>query len=58
MGLHWGEIGHCRGIISYGLSPYEQKPFVGFISKGFPNLMRRFAEKFFIIAFRNKMLLQ
>ncbi|GLV35532.1 Ubiquinol-cytochrome c reductase ubiquinone-binding protein [Carabus blaptoides fortunei] len=39
-----------RGIVSYRLSPFEQKAFAGLFSKGFPNVVRRFRESVFRVA--------
>ena len=37
----WGNLGsRCRGIITYSLSPFEQRAFAG-LSKGFYNGFRR-----------------
>ncbi|KAJ1648797.1 ubiquinol--cytochrome-c reductase subunit 8 [Dispira simplex] len=45
MGSHFGELGGAkqRGIVSYRLSPYEQRVFAGFFKKGFFNIIRRFS---------------
>ncbi|XP_076376009.1 ubiquinol-cytochrome c reductase ubiquinone-binding protein [Megalopta genalis] len=45
MGRHWGSIARITGITTFRLSPYEQKPFVGLVKDGFPNLLRRFREQ-------------
>lgn len=39
----WGHLGGPtqRGIVSYTLSPYEQKAFAGAFKKGFFNVVRR-----------------
>lgn len=34
-----------RGIVYYSLSPFEQRAFGGAISKGIPNLARRFKDE-------------
>jgi ubiquinol-cytochrome c reductase subunit 8 len=43
-GLYWwGSLGpKVKGIVTYSLSPFEQKAFKGFISSGLPNLYKRF----------------
>jgi len=41
MGKHFGELMRLRGIITFKLSPHEQKAFAGAISQGFPNTIRR-----------------
>lgn len=30
-GAHFGELAYVRGLISYRLSPFEQKAFAGFV---------------------------
>ncbi|KAH9489277.1 hypothetical protein Btru_056994 [Bulinus truncatus] len=48
MGMKWGNLAtNIRGVIYYSLSPYEQKAFAGAISKGVPNLFRRFRGQVF-----------
>lgn len=43
MGMEWGNMQrNIRGVITYHISPYEQRPFAGFLSKGFNNGIRRF----------------
>ncbi|XP_026466104.1 cytochrome b-c1 complex subunit 8-like [Ctenocephalides felis] len=49
MGKHFGELYKIRGLVSYTLSPFEQKAFAGLISKGLPNTLRRIRESAFII---------
>ncbi|CAL8099236.1 unnamed protein product [Calicophoron daubneyi] len=48
--MKWGHLHYRRGVITYTLSPYEQNAFAGFFKHGFPNLMRRFREKVWIVA--------
>uniref|UniRef100_A0A6M2DG54 Cytochrome b-c1 complex subunit 8 n=1 Tax=Xenopsylla cheopis TaxID=163159 RepID=A0A6M2DG54_XENCH len=48
MGKGFGELAKIRGIVYYTLSPFEQKAFAGFISKGLPNTLRRIRESAFI----------
>ena len=46
----FGNLGvHVKHIISYSLSPYEQRIFGGIISRGVPNIIRRFSEEIFFI---------
>ena len=46
MGGGFGNLGvRVRHIITYSLSPYEQRAFAGVISKGVPNIVRRFMEE-------------
>lgn len=41
-----GNLGiRVKHIITYSLSPYEQKAFAGVISKGVPNIIRRATEE-------------
>ena len=42
MGKGFGNLGvRVRHIITYSISPYEQRIFTGFLKEGFPNLLRR-----------------
>merc|ERR1711872_808536 len=42
MGLEFGNMErNIRGVITYHLSPYEQRPFAGAIKNGFNNSVRR-----------------
>ena len=50
MGGHFGNLIRYRNVISYTLSPFEQKAFAGFFAKGFPNLYRRFMGSVFYVA--------
>jgi len=43
--LEFGKLGNKRGVVEYSMSPYEQKAFKGFFTKGGPNLFRRFFEE-------------
>ncbi|XP_070553683.1 cytochrome b-c1 complex subunit 8-like [Ptychodera flava] len=47
MGRSFGNLTKARGIISYSLSPFEQKAFAGVISDGVPNVWRRFRSRAF-----------
>lgn len=48
MGKHFGSLGiRARHIITYSLSPFEQSAFAGMISKGIPNVFRRFYDSVF-----------
>ena len=50
-GKVFGNLGvKSKNIISYSLSPFEQKAFAGFFSKGMSNLYRRFRSQVFYIA--------
>lgn len=46
---HFGELATVRGILTYKLSPFEQRAFAGAISHGIPNMYRRFRSKIFIV---------
>ncbi|XP_015910180.1 cytochrome b-c1 complex subunit 8 [Parasteatoda tepidariorum] len=50
MGQHWGELAKIRRVVHFRISPYEQKIFAGFFSKGIPNLARRFRSQVFYVA--------
>ena len=45
MGKQFGNLIRAKNIITYVLSPYEQRLFPGFFSKGIPNTIRRFSEE-------------
>ncbi|XP_020381499.1 cytochrome b-c1 complex subunit 8 [Stegostoma tigrinum] len=42
MGRHFGNLIKLRHIITYTISPFEQKAFPNYFSKGIPNTWRRF----------------
>ena len=45
MGKEWGNlIFGVKNIITYSISPYEQRAFAGIFKDGIPNLFRRFKE--------------
>ena len=39
----------AKNIITYSLSPFEQKAFGGLLSRGVPNVIRRFFDEVFFI---------
>jgi ubiquinol-cytochrome c reductase subunit 8 len=41
-GKEFGNLIKAKNIITYSLSPFEQRAFAGFISKSGPNVVRRF----------------
>ncbi|XP_004586458.1 cytochrome b-c1 complex subunit 8 [Ochotona princeps] len=41
MGREFGNLTRVRHVISYSLSPFEQRAFPHFFSKGIPNVLRR-----------------
>ncbi|XP_018327410.1 cytochrome b-c1 complex subunit 8 [Agrilus planipennis] len=49
MGKHFGELYHMRNIITYRLSPFEQRAFANVISKSIGNTFRRFRESVFYV---------
>merc|ERR1712109_356406 len=52
MGLHFGQLGtRVRGVLTYTLSPFEQRAFAGAVKNGIPNMVRRFSSKAFIVGF-------
>ena len=57
MGRHFGHLTYVRGLISHSLSPFEQKAFAGAISKGIPNLWRRFRQQVFIVVPRRSFII-
>ncbi|XP_006003258.1 cytochrome b-c1 complex subunit 8 [Latimeria chalumnae] len=50
MGRHFGNLIKVRHIITYSLSPFEQKAFPNYFSKGIPNVWRRFRGQVFRVA--------
>jgi len=50
MGGQFGNLIKFRNVISYSLSPFEQRAFAGFFSKGVGNLYRRFMGQILYIA--------
>lgn len=49
MGLNWGHLEKVYGITTHRLSQYESKALKGFISEGFPNIVRRIRGQIFIV---------
>ncbi|KAM9309017.1 cytochrome b-c1 complex subunit 8 isoform 1-T2 [Pholidichthys leucotaenia] len=47
MGLHFGNLAKVRHVITYTLSPFEQRALPNYFSNGIPNLWRRFTGSFF-----------
>ena len=41
-GKEFGNLIKAKNIITYSLSPFEQRAFAGFITKSGPNVVRRF----------------
>lgn len=50
MGAKFGNLMKYKNVIQYSLSPFEQRAFAGFFSKGVSNLYRRFMSQVFYIA--------
>lgn len=46
-GAHFGNLAKVHGIVTYKLSPFEQRAFAGAISKGVPNMLRRIRSNIF-----------
>lgn len=46
-GAHFGNLAKVHGIVTYKLSPFEQRAFAGAISHGVPNFMRRIRSNIF-----------
>ncbi|XP_059202255.1 cytochrome b-c1 complex subunit 8 isoform X1 [Centropristis striata] len=49
-GGHFGDLAKIRHVITYSLSPFEQRAFPNYFSKGIPNVWRRFTASFFKVA--------
>ncbi|XP_036335835.1 cytochrome b-c1 complex subunit 8-like [Rhagoletis pomonella] len=49
LGAHFGNLAKVHGIVTYKLSPFEQRAFAGAISKGLPNIFRRIRSHIFIV---------
>ncbi|XP_008012593.1 cytochrome b-c1 complex subunit 8 [Chlorocebus sabaeus] len=47
MGREFGNLTRIRHVISYSLSPLEQRALPHVLSKGVPNMLRRVRESFF-----------
>ncbi|XP_060116561.1 cytochrome b-c1 complex subunit 8-like [Heteronotia binoei] len=47
MGIKFGNLERVRHIITYSLSPFEQKAFPNYFTKGIPNMWRRISAQFF-----------
>ncbi|KAK3536180.1 hypothetical protein QTP70_034273 [Hemibagrus guttatus] len=50
MGRHFGDLAKIRHIITYSISPFEQRAFPHYFSKGIPNVWRRFSSSIFKVA--------
>lgn len=50
MGRHFGNLARIRHVITYSISPFEQKAFPNYFSKGIPNVWRRFRASVFKVA--------
>ncbi|XP_034481191.1 cytochrome b-c1 complex subunit 8 [Drosophila innubila] len=46
-GAHFGNLAKVHGIVTYKLSPFEQRAFAGAISNGLPNIVRRVRSNIF-----------
>lgn len=56
-GQHFGNLAKIHGVVTYKLSPMEQKAFAGAISHGVPNMIRRIRSEIFYVAPRKFILL-
>ncbi|XP_027574291.1 cytochrome b-c1 complex subunit 8 [Pipra filicauda] len=45
MGKHFGNLARVRHVITYSLSPFEQRAIPNMFSHGVPNVMRRFTSQ-------------
>lgn len=50
MGRHFGDLAKIRHVITYSISPFEQRAFPNYFSKGIPNVWRRFKSSVFKVA--------
>ncbi|KAG5852439.1 hypothetical protein ANANG_G00062420 [Anguilla anguilla] len=50
MGRHFGDLARIRHVITYSISPFEQRAFPNYFSKGIPNVWRRFTGSVFKVA--------
>ncbi|XP_008947945.1 PREDICTED: cytochrome b-c1 complex subunit 8, partial [Merops nubicus] len=41
MGIHFGNLARVRHVITYSLSPFEQRALPNVFSHGLPNVWRR-----------------
>jgi len=49
MGGKFGNLIKIKNVVTYSLSPFEQKAFAGFFSRGGANLYRRFMNQIFYV---------
>ncbi|KAJ7307377.1 hypothetical protein JRQ81_009391 [Phrynocephalus forsythii] len=47
MGVKFGNLARIRHVVTYSLSPFEQRAFPNYLSKGVLNMWRRFSEQVF-----------
>ncbi|CAO2642966.1 Cytochrome b-c1 complex subunit 8 [Lemmus lemmus] len=50
MGREFGNLTRMRHVISYSMSPFEQRAFPNYFSKGIPNVLRRTRERILRVA--------
>ncbi|XP_042295906.1 cytochrome b-c1 complex subunit 8 [Sceloporus undulatus] len=50
MGIHFGNLERMRHVITYSLSPFEQRAFPNYFSKGILNVWRRFSSQVLRVA--------
>ncbi|XP_077329333.1 cytochrome b-c1 complex subunit 8 [Lithobates pipiens] len=49
MGLHFGDLAKVRNVITFTLSPFEQRAFAQVFLKGIPNVLRRCTSSFLTV---------
>ncbi|NXM70985.1 QCR8 protein, partial [Serilophus lunatus] len=49
-GKHFGNLARVRHVITYSLSPFEQRAIPNIFSHGVPNVWRRFSSQVFKVA--------
>ncbi|XP_068133572.1 cytochrome b-c1 complex subunit 8 [Hyperolius riggenbachi] len=50
MGLHFGDLAKVRHVVTFYLSPFEQRAFANALSKGIPNTWRRISSNVLTVA--------
>ncbi|XP_032371010.1 LOW QUALITY PROTEIN: cytochrome b-c1 complex subunit 8-like [Etheostoma spectabile] len=50
MGRYFGDLAKIRHVITYSLSPFEQRALPNYFSKGIPNVWRQVTSSFFKVA--------
>ncbi len=55
MGRHFGDLSKIRHVVTYSISPFEQRAFPSYFSKGIPNVWRRLKTSVFKVAPRKSL---